>query len=60
MAVKFFEPFTEEKFCTVQLQLKNLPLHYSVVAVVSVSLQRTQAFGMVDVIVVMISCLPSK
>jgi hypothetical protein len=64
MAIKFFEPFTEEKFCTVQLQLKNLP-HYdskncSVVAGVSVSLQRTQVFGMVDVIVVMISCFPSK
>ncbi len=26
MAIKFFEPFTEEKFCTIQLQLKNLPV----------------------------------
>jgi hypothetical protein len=60
MAVKFLEPFRGKiMYCPTTIK-KSAYVHYNVVAVVSVSLQRTQAFGMVDVIVVMISCFPSK
>jgi hypothetical protein len=63
---KFFEPFVEENFCPVRHHPRTLKIsacvHYdlkncSVVAGVSVSLQRTCEF---DVIVVMISCLPAN
>jgi len=68
-AIKFFEPFVEENFCAVRhcptTLKKSACVHYelkncSVVGGVSVSLQRTLVFGIVDVIVVMISCLPAN
>ncbi len=49
-------PRTLKKSACVHYDLKNC----SVVAGVSVSLQRTHVFGIVDVIVVMISCLPAN
>jgi len=59
----------EENFCGVRHHPRTLKksacVHYdlkncSVVAGVSVSLQRTRVFGIVDVLVVMISCLPAN
>jgi hypothetical protein len=51
-----YRPTVIKKSACVHYDSKNC----SVVAGVSVSLQRTQVFGMVDVIVAMISCFPSK
>jgi hypothetical protein len=68
-ASKVFELFVEESFCAVRhcstILIKSACVHYdlkncSVVGGVSVSLQRTLVFTIVDVLVVMISCLPAN
>jgi hypothetical protein len=67
-AIKFFEPFVEEIFCAVRhcpTTLKESAcVHYDLkncsVVGVSVSLQRTLVFSIVDVVVVMISFLPAN
>jgi hypothetical protein len=67
--IKFFEPFVEENFCAARhcptTQKKSACVHYdlkncSVVGGVSVPLQRTLVFSIVDVVVVMISFLPAN